>query len=263
MAAARGASLRCLTAMCSLIVLRGLTSEHPLFVAANRDERLDRKASPPGVFYGERRRVLSPRDRVAGGTWLAVNDLGRIAGITNVIGEPEVEGAPSRGHLPHLALDHDELEEGVQAVLDRVAAAAHAAFQLVVADARRCFVIRHVRGEASCVEWQEPTLALTNEHAAGDWSPRGLDAARPSTLGVDARLDALADCVRDRGGDGDHAVCKHGDDYGTVSSSLIAVPREDVAALTWRYAPGPPDVTSYRSYGNLAARLLPGADELG
>lgn len=242
--------------MCSLIVLRGLSSEHPLFVAANRDERLDRKASPPGVFYGERRRILSPRDRVAGGTWLAVNDLGRFAGITNVIGEPDVEDAPSRGHLPHLALDHEELEGGVQAVLDRVAAAAYAAFQLVVADARRCFVIRHVRGQASCVEWQESTLALTNEHAAGTWSPRRLGAAQPSTLGVDARLDALADCVRDCGGDGAHAVCKHGDVYGTVSSSLIAVPREDMAALTWRYAPGPPDVTPYRSYGNLAARLV-------
>ena len=242
--------------MCSLIVLRGLTSEHPLFVAANRDERFDRKASPPGVFYGERRRILSPRDRVAGGTWLAVNDLGRIAGITNVIGEPEVEGAPSRGHLPHLALDQDGLEQGVQAVLDQVAATAHAAFQLVVADADRCVVIRHVRGEASCLEWQEPTLALTNEHAAGAWSPGGLEAAQPSTLHVGARLDALADCVKDRGGDGAHAVCKHGDVYGTVSSSLIAVPREGVATLTWRYAPGPPDVTAYRSYGNLAARLV-------
>ena len=31
--------------------------------------------------------------------------------------------------------------------------------------------------------------------------------------------------------------------------------RDDVTALTWRYAPGPPDVTDYRSYGNLAARL--------
>ena len=24
----------------------------------------------------------------------------------------------------------------------------------------------------------------------------------------------------------------------------------------WRYAPGPPDVTGYRDYGNLAARLV-------
>ncbi|MCK5945616.1 MAG: NRDE family protein [Planctomycetes bacterium] len=241
--------------MCSLIVLRGLTEAHPLFVAANRDERTDRKASPPGIWHGERRRILSPRDRVAGGTWLAVDVAGRFAGLTNVFGQPAVDGAPSRGHLPHLVLDHDDLQHGVDAVLARVAERPHSAFQLVAADAERMFVIRHVAGDVRCVQWSEPVVALTNEHEAGTWSPRGLAPSLEAGLSAEQRLDALADCVRDRGGDGFHAVCKHGDDYGTVSSSLLALPRDDVAGLIWRYAPGPPDVTDYRNYSNLAARL--------
>ena len=72
---------------------------------------------------------------------------------------------------------------------------------------------------------------------------------------MDAHLERLAGCLRDRGGPGAHAVCKHGADYATVSSSLIALPRDAHAPTIWRYAPGPPDVTSYRNYGNLFAML--------
>ena len=59
--------------MCILILLRGLHREHPIVVGGNRDERTDRKAAPPGLWVGEHHRVLSPRDRVAGGTWLAID----------------------------------------------------------------------------------------------------------------------------------------------------------------------------------------------
>jgi len=241
--------------MCSLIVIRGVSDRHRLFVAANRDERTDRPSAPPGIWRGQRRSVLSPRDRVAGGTWLAVDDRGRFAGITNVFGAPELEGAPSRGHLPHLALDHDDLRGGADEVLQRVEATPHAAFQLVLADQERLLVIRHEGASTRCDERREPAVALSNEHEVGAWQPRGLEPALAPALGAEERLDALARCLRDRGGDGAHAVCKHGADYATVSSSLIAVPDAGVEGLTWRFAPGPPDVTRYRDYGNLAARL--------
>jgi hypothetical protein len=192
---------------------------------------------------------------VAGGTWLAVDASGRFSGLTNVHGEPAVDGAPSRGHLPHLALDEGDLEAGVAAVVRAVGDAPHAAFQLVVADAQRVVVLRHVRGRVERTDWREPALALTNEHPAGAWTPPSLGAARSKGQGVEAQLEQLAGCLRDRGGAGAHAVCKHGADYATVSSSLIALPRAPDAELIWRYAPGPPDVTSYRNYGNLAAML--------
>lgn len=241
--------------MCSLIVLRGLSVDHPLIIAANRDEQTGRKAAPPGIWEGQRRRILSPRDRVAGGTWLCVNDLGHFAGLTNVYGEPPVVDAPSRGHLPHLALDHEDVASGVAAVLAKVREHRHSGFQLVVADKDRTVVIRNAGGQISCVEWAEPVLSLTNEHAAGDWTPRNLDPALAAGLSTEDRLQALATVVCDRGGEGLHSVCKHGDSYATVSSSLLAIPRADLSGLLWQYAPGPPDVTSYRNYSNLAERL--------
>lgn len=241
--------------MCSLIVLRGLDRAYPLIVAANRDERTDRRASPPGIWHGERRRVMAPRDRVAGGTWIGVDDRGRFAGITNVYGEPPVDGAPSRGMLPLLALDSERLEDGVAAVQARVAEAPHSGFQLVLADAEHIVVLRNAGGRLQRTDWPTPVLAITNEHAAGEWLPRALEPALAPALGIEPRLEALRRIVCDRGGDGHHAVCKHGEVYGTVSSSLVAVPSDPRLPLVWAYAPGPPDITAFRSYGNLARRL--------
>ena len=243
--------------MCILIVLRGFHRDHPVVVAANRDERTDRPAAPPGLWVGKRRRVLSPRDRTAGGTWLAIDDRGRFAGITNLAGVPRVPEAPSRGHLPHLALDQSDLDAAVAAVAACVREDSHSGFQLVLCDGQRTLVVRHRSGMLDVVEWPASVLVVTNEHGPGVLSLRGLPAALGSGLDLDRRLDALAVLLQDRGGDGHHAVCKRGDGYGTVSSSLLAVPAGDPRHLVWRYAAGPPDVTVYKNYGNLGRRLLP------
>lgn len=246
--------------MCILIVLRGHHADHPLVVAGNRDERTDRPASPPGLWVGGARRVLSPRDRRAGGTWLGVNDRGLFAGLTNVAGALPVPDAPSRGHLVHVALDADDLESGVAAVARRVEEHAHAGFQLVVADARAVVVLRHERGRLQRIDWREPALVVTNEHAPGQLQPRGLAAALAPALPLERRLHLLGGVLRDPGGDGHHAICKRGVGYGTVSSSLIAVTSEPARGLVWRYAAGPPDVAPFKDYGNLGRRLLPEAD---
>lgn len=243
--------------MCILIVLRGFHRDHPVVVAANRDERTDRPAAPPGLWVGKRRRVLSPRDRTAGGTWLAIDDRGRFAGITNLAGVPLVPEAPSRGHLPHLALDQADLDAAVAAVAARVREESHGGFQLVLCDGQRTLVLRHRSGVLDVVEWPPSVLVVTNEHGPGVLSLRGLATALGSGLDVGRRLDALATLLQDRGGEGHHAVCKRGDAYGTVSSSLLAVSAGDPRHLLWRYAAGPPDVTAYKNYGNLGRRLLP------
>lgn len=243
--------------MCILIVLRDLHREFPLVVGGNRDERTDRPASPPGLWVGEQHRMLSPRDRQAGGTWLAIDARGRLAGITNLAAVPPVPESPSRGHLPHLALDQHDLDAAIAAVRARVAEQPHSGFQLVVADAARTVVLRNTRAGLDVIEWPSAVLVLTNEHAPGELAPRGLPPALQPGLDVPRRLELLAAVLQDRGGSGHHAICKRGDGYGTVSSSLLAVPAHDPEALVWRYAAGPPDVTVYRDYGNLGRRLRP------
>ena len=69
--------------MCLLIAMFGVVPDAPLIVAANRDERFDRPAVPITVLRERRPRILGGRDELAGGTWLAVNEHGVVAGLTN------------------------------------------------------------------------------------------------------------------------------------------------------------------------------------
>ena len=68
--------------MCLLVVVSRMVPEWPLIVAANRDEQYARPADPVTVLR-ERPRTLGGRDRLAGGTWLALNEHGVVAGLTN------------------------------------------------------------------------------------------------------------------------------------------------------------------------------------
>ncbi|MBK8100853.1 MAG: NRDE family protein [Planctomycetes bacterium] len=246
--------------MCLLIVLRGEFADHPIVVAANRDERKDRPSSPPGLWIGRRRRVIAPRDRVAGGTWLGVNDRGLFAGITNLASEPPIPGSASRGSLPHAALDCDGLEQAVAVVRAELVARPWSGCQLVLCDGRTTVVIRHCRGDTTVSE-HPATTVLSNEHAPGALVLPGLSAALAAPAAdAAARLSHLRPLLLDRGGDGRHPVLKDAGERGTVSSSLLAVPAGEPTRLLWLYAAGAPDRVPFRDYGNLGRRLLPDAD---
>ncbi len=69
-----------------------------MLLAANRDEFHSRPSEPASWWSGEP--ILAGRDRLAGGTWLAVNRDGRVAAITNVRELSAESGPRSRGELP-------------------------------------------------------------------------------------------------------------------------------------------------------------------
>lgn len=240
--------------MCLLIVIAGVDPDYPIVVAGNRDELRARPSAPPGLFVGERRRMLSPRDRQAGGTWMAINDVGMFAGLTNLSAVEALADAPSRGRLPHLALDQDDLDAAVTAVRREVDAGLDNAFQLVVSDGRAITVLGYDRSDLRISTTRE-AVVISNEHRPQELELPGLRAALDPGLDVEQRLDALQPILRDRGESSGHRILKTGGEYGTVSSSLVAVPAGDPRRLIWRYAPGPPHENAYRNYGNLGRRL--------
>jgi uncharacterized protein with NRDE domain len=83
--------------MCTLVAFIHVWSGRPLVIAANRDERLDRPASGPTRWAGEK--FFAPRDEVAGGTWLGLHDSGLFVGVTNRAGSPRDASLASRGQL--------------------------------------------------------------------------------------------------------------------------------------------------------------------
>ena len=91
--------------MCTVVILRRGGHPWPLLLAANRDERLDRPWDPPGPWVPgacppgpdgpTTDGLVAGRDRLAGGTWMA---LGR-AGVLNAA--PNLADLDEGGDLRH------------------------------------------------------------------------------------------------------------------------------------------------------------------
>src|ERR1700679_171007 len=106
---------------CLLVMAFGLDPEAPLVVAANRDERLDRPATSMTVLRASDPRILGGRDERAGGTWLAVNEFGLVAGLTNRPVPDGIDPAKrTRGELPVLLASHRSAAEAVDDFLRRI-----------------------------------------------------------------------------------------------------------------------------------------------
>lgn len=85
--------------MCIIFLSYKRTPGYKLVLAANRDEFLDRPTAPLD-YFGTGRKILAGRDLKGGGTWLGVDQSGRLAAITNyrdnLLSKDE---APSRGEI--------------------------------------------------------------------------------------------------------------------------------------------------------------------
>jgi uncharacterized protein with NRDE domain len=118
--------------VCLLLLGVAAHPDYALVVAANRDEVYGREAEPAG-FWPDAPQVLGGRDRVAGGTWLAVTTGGRFAAVTNVrdLRAPLPDNPPSRGLLTTgFVLGDDSPQRYAAAVSER--GGAYAGFNLVV-----------------------------------------------------------------------------------------------------------------------------------
>ena len=69
--------------MCTVVILRRPGHAWPLLLAGNRDEMMDRPWDAPARHWPDRPDVVAGRDRLAGGTWLGLNDSGVVAILLN------------------------------------------------------------------------------------------------------------------------------------------------------------------------------------
>src|SRR5207302_7291837 len=106
-------------------------------------EMTDRSAMPPGRHWPDRAEVVAGLDLLAGGSWLGVNDWGVAAATLNRHGSlGPAAGLRSRGELVLEALDHADAVAAA-AALSHLNPAAYRSFNLIVADNRDGFWLRH------------------------------------------------------------------------------------------------------------------------
>lgn len=241
--------------MCTLILGVAIAGPGTLLLAANRDEDPARPSDPPAVLR-ERPRVVGGRDRLSGGTWLAVR--GREA-VVAVLNRRDLSGAPSardpsRRSRGLLALDlaaADDPESEAMAATER---ALYAPFTLVHAAPDRSWAVEfdgvhlrhlaleagwHVVTHASPDDRSEPRTARLLDALAG-FRPESRDAA-------EARVTAM---LRWHGEDGRPAVCIHAGRMVTVSAARVWLGPH---AAAYAHAEGRPCEAAFQSCDSLLA----------
>lgn len=227
--------------MCTFVILRRPGHPWPVLVAANRDEMVDRPWLAPARHWPDRPEVVAGEDELAGGSWLGLNDHGVVAGVLNRHGSlGPAAGRRSRGELVLEALDHADARAAA-AALAHIEPAAYRTFNLMIADNRDAFWLRHADPTGTLPLGVTPLAPGLHMLASGDLDDDSLPrlrryrplfaAATPPdpTRGDWRQWEALlTDSAPAPGADPRSAMrFDTGRGFATVSSSLIALPSID------------------------------------
>jgi uncharacterized protein with NRDE domain len=266
--------------MCLLVVVHQVVPGAPLVVAANRDERLDRPARAMAVLADRDPRVLGGRDEVAGGTWLAVNEHGMVAGLTNEpTGEQRDATRRSRGELPVFLARHRDAASAVEALVASARPSHYNPSWLLVGDRRRLLSVdmtgRSTAGDRPVAAELGPGVHVLENRPPGAPSAKvdhvrdlvaaalaeACDPRSPAIAGVPGGGGAVAKLVAslariladhqvtasdDAGGPlARSACCVHGDEYGTRSALLVTVGERPSCLPSLQVADGRPCTASF------------------
>jgi uncharacterized protein with NRDE domain len=238
----------------------------PLIVAANRDERLDRPAVPMTVLRERDPRILGGRDELAGGTWLAINEHGVVAGLTN---QPSPDGRDptkrSRGELPLAFAMHRTAADAVAAVSAELDPTVYNPCWMLVGDRESLYSIGISGASDVDVEQLSPGLhvlenaPLREESAKATFvstlvgdalARRGANDAAATIAALETVLADHRPAVPEPRTDSTgrvwpaslSAACVHAEGFGTRSAMIVSVPgrARDSGVPRVLVADGPP-----------------------
>jgi uncharacterized protein with NRDE domain len=219
--------------MCTLALFFRMIDGLPIVVAANRDERYDRPAAPPAVI-GANPKIVAGTDLRAGGTWLGVNEYGLLVGILNRRPNGAASANAGRRSRGLLCMDLLRLRNSTEA---REFLSRHR-------DQYNPFTLVFVEPQAAGVSFNDHGMITTRTLAAGlhvfssaaviDTGSGKADraytrflawATHPRPVSQSAWMDGLRMLLSDhstsRKDQRRDAICVHGADSGTVSSSIV------------------------------------------
>jgi uncharacterized protein with NRDE domain len=240
--------------MCLILLALDTHPEYALVLAANRDEFYGRPTARAG-FWEDAPRVLGGRDLEAGGTWLGMDRLGRLAAVTNYRqGQREPRAARSRGHLVG---DFLTGPADARTHMERVASEAgpYNGFNLIAGDAGTLLYFSN-RGDA--IRTLEPGIyGLSNHLLDSPWpkvtaGKRGLsgllggsDDLLPALFALLADPRQAAEDLLPATGVGPEwerllsAAFIASPEYGTRSSTVVLIGRDRHALFVERsFGPG-------------------------
>ena len=263
--------------MCLLIALSRTVPGTPLLVAANRDELYTRPAEAITVLRGEAPRILGGRDELAGGTWLAVNAAGVLAGLTNQPSASRDPAKRSRGELPLMFAAYPDAATAVAEVCGRLDPADYNPCWLLVGDRDTLFSIDLTGGRRPVVQELPPgRYVLENAPLRRDSAKQqrvaGLVDTALAAAGGGAETAALATVLCDHEPAAGtlpplpnglprpaeiSAACVHTGPYGTRSAMIVSVPGDGLPEV--RVAAGAPCTAELLDQSSLWTSAAPAA----
>jgi uncharacterized protein with NRDE domain len=250
--------------VCLLVVASRVAVGEPLIVGANRDEILERPTTAVTVLDEGPPRVVGGRDELSGGTWLAVNEHGVCAGLTNQpLGDAKDASRRSRGELPLELARHTTASDAVDALLSAFHPADYNGSWLLVGDRTSLFFVDFTGSDPGTALALPPGIHVLENRPLGETSPKA-DLVRES-LGIagdgdgDGDGDEVARGFRriladHRNPEGEErpngANCVHLETFGTRSSCIARVPSGTAPPRLW-VADGPPCTTDYEDVSGL------------
>ncbi len=238
--------------MCLLVVASQVVAGEPLIVGANRDEVLERPSTAVTVLDAGPPRMVGGRDELSGGTWLAVNEHGVCAGLTNQPrGDAKDPSKRSRGELPLELARHATAADAVAALLSAFRPADYNGSWLLVGDRTSLYFVDFTgSGEGAAIALP-PGIHVLENRALGEASPKvdlvraGLDVPPDGDEVAEAFRRVLVDHRNPEGEERPNAAnCVHLEAFGTRSSCIVRVPSGKAAPRLW-VADGPPCTTAY------------------
>lgn len=243
--------------MCTIAILIGV-ADAAVVLAANRDELYARKARPPERLAEG---VAGGVDVLSGGTWLAVNRIGRFVAVTNQVAlATPPPGLKSRGTVVRELASAADPEAYVSAIDPRE----YASMNLVWGDAQsvRIAYLRREAGTREVEVLPRGIHVLANDRLRAPGFPRAERLENQIAAIEDKRWPALWPRLAQLLGDHTRvdladvppshlspelareltATCIHSEQYGTRSSTLVAI---DNGITAYMHADGPPCVTAF------------------
>jgi len=263
--------------MCTLALYFRAIQDHPLVVAANRDESLRRPSASPDVLEKDPW-IFGGRDLLAGGTWLGINGNGMVVGILNRRSGPKKEkaGKRSRGLLCLDLLKAKDPSEAIK-ILRQIEVHIYDPFNLVFANDSEAYVAHNAAEQMETVSLEPGVHVVSNvsiydrsgvktNHASAlfadaarlitrgsfDLSPKEKESRDISRSPVQPSLirlfrGILSDHRLNEGSSNPReAICVHAGEYGTVSSSII-IYRTNKKKFDFYHTSGAPCRSDYES----------------
>jgi uncharacterized protein with NRDE domain len=247
--------------VCLLVVASRVVAGEPLIVGANRDEVLERPSTAVTVLEDGPPRIVGGRDELARGTWLAVNEYGVCAGLTNQpLGDAKDLAKRSRGELPLRLARHTRAADAVEALLAECRPADYNGSWLLVGDRTSLFFVDFTGtgtgpGKAESLP---PGFHVLENRALGEQSGKVdlVRAALEVTPEADAVVRAFRSALTDhRNPESEErpnaANCVHLESFGTRPSCIVRVPRAERETPRIWVADGPPCTTPYEEVSAL------------